>query len=295
MREPITYGSVCSGIEAFSVAVSGMPFTPVWLAEIEPFCVDLLAARYPGVPNYGDITKRHEDAFAPVDVVIGGTPCQSFSINGKRHGLADARGQLSMRFCDIVASCQPRWVVWENVEHALRVDGGRAFACILRRLGQLGYFSAWRVLDARYFGVAQRRRRVFLVASNRSWRNAGAVLFEPRTDGKDAVTAAEIQAKQRAVTGIGGGAIGWTGDETPKCGIECVPTLRAQQGGEGVGVFMHGKCSKLTVNEWERLQGFPDDYTKISGWSESARRKALGNSFCVNVVRWIAKRIEAVD
>lgn len=289
------YGSVCSGIEGFSVAVAALNWSPVWFAEIDPFCRDLLATRYPGVTNYGDITAKPVESFAPVDLIVGGTPCQSFSVQGKRLGMDDERGQLSLRFCDLVASCEPRWVIWENVPHSLNVDGGEAFASIIRRLDELRYFCAWRVLDSRFFGVAQRRRRIFLVASNRSWRHAGAVLFEPRTDAKDVATTRKVQARKLLDACAKDGVIGWSGDETPKCGLEVVPTLRASQGGEGVGVFMDGRMSRLTINEWERLQGFEDDYTRIEGWSERQRRHAIGNSFAVPVMRWITQRIAAVD
>ena len=290
------YGSVCSGIEAFSVAVSHAPqWTPAWFAEIDPFCCDLLKQRYPGVSNYGDIVAKPIDEFAPVDIVVGGTPCQSFSVQGNRQGLDDERGQLALRFCEIVAQCNPRWVLWENVPGALSHERGEAFACLLHRLGKLGYFCAWRILDARHFGVAQRRRRVFLVGCRRSWRHAGAVLFEPRADGKDVGAAGKVQAGKRVDPRAKGHVIGWSGDTTPKFGINVVPTLRASQGGEGVGVIIDGRMSRLTINEWERLQGFPDDYTKLEGWSERHRRHALGNSFAVPVVRWIAERIEAAD
>lgn len=289
------YGSVCSGIEGFSVAVNALPWKAEWFCEIEPFCCQLLKERYPEVPNYGDITKKAPTAFKPVELIVGGTPCQSFSVQGKRLGMDDDRGQLSLRFCEIVACVNPRWVIWENVPNSLNVDRGEAFASIVRRLDELGYFCAWRVLDSRFFGVAQRRRRVFLVASNRSWRHAGAVLFEPRTDAKDVASSRKVQARKLLDGCAKDGVIGWSGDETPKCGIEVVPTLRASQGGEGVGVFMDGRMSRLTINEWERLQGFEDDYTSIEGATERQRKHALGNSFAVPVMRWIAHRIATVD
>ena len=293
----MNYGSVCSGIEGFSVAVDGLGWCAKWFAEIDPFCCDLLEARYPGVPNYGDIAQADFRRFAKVDVVVGGTPCQSFSIQGNRQGMGDARGQLARSFAEIVAVSRPRWVVWENVPHALHVDDGRAFASILRGLVDCGYCCAWRVLDAQYFGVPQRRRRLFLVGHIGEIGCAAAVLFEPSANRKHAETTRKIQARERVDEGAKKvpGVIGWSGDETPKCGLGVVPTLRASQGGEGVGIVSGNVGAKLTITEWERLQGFPDGYTKLDGWSESKRRHALGNSFAVPVMRWIAQGIAAVD
>lgn len=295
-QKPFVYGSVCSGIEAFSQAtrdISG--WRAGWFSEILPFCNDLLQHHYPEVPNLGDITQTSLQSFTPVDLVVGGTPCQSFSVQGARQGLADARGQLSLRFCDIVAHCQPEWVLWENVPHALRVESGRAFAAITGRLSQLGYHLAWRVLDARYFGVAQRRRRLFLVGNRRSTRRAAEALFEreaaPPHDRAAGEMAHWMEKQSTAPSSVE--MLGWTGDETPKFEIEATPTLRASQGGEGVG-FVRGRvAAKLTVEEWELLQGFYEGYTKIENWSDSQRRKALGNTFPVPVLRWIAQRIAA--
>lgn len=174
------YGSVCSGIEAASVAWHPLGWEPAWFAEIEAFPSAVLAHRFPGVPNHGDFTRLLQERPADVDVLVGGTPCQSFSVAGLRGGLADPRGNLALAFVALVGVLRPRWVVWENVPGVLSSGGGRDFGSFLGGLGELGYGWAYRVLDAQWFGLAQRRKRVFVVAhSGGDWRRAAAALFEP--------------------------------------------------------------------------------------------------------------------
>ena len=176
----MNYLSICSGIEAATVAWHHMGWRPVGFAEIEKFPAQVLAHHYPNTPNYGDLTRHEEWDIEPgtVDILVGGTPCQAFSVAGLRKGMDDQRGQLSLEFVRLAARLRPRWIVWENVLGVLSSGGGRDFGSILGALGQLGYGFAYRVLDAQYFGVAQRRRRVFVVGYLGDWRRAAAVLFE---------------------------------------------------------------------------------------------------------------------
>jgi DNA (cytosine-5)-methyltransferase 1 len=150
----------------------------VAFSEIEPFPSAVLAHHYPHVPNWGDMTKYESWPHEPIDLLCGGTPCQSFSVAGLRKGLDDPRGNLMLTFGAIAAKYRPRWLVWENVPGVLSSNGGWDFGAFLGMLGQLGYGFAYRVLDAQYFGVAQRRRRVFVVGCLGDWRAAAAVLFE---------------------------------------------------------------------------------------------------------------------
>jgi DNA (cytosine-5)-methyltransferase 1 len=173
----MVYGSVCSGIEAVTLAWEPLGFRPSWFAEIDPFCSALLAHRFPHVANLRDFTAIGPDA-GPIDVLAGGTPCQSFSIAGRRGGLGDDRGNLAIEFCRLAGRLRPRWVVWENVPGVLSSNRGRDFGAILGALADLGYGCAWRVLDAQFFGVPQRRRRVFVVGHLGDWRRAAAVLLE---------------------------------------------------------------------------------------------------------------------
>lgn len=177
--------SVCSGIEAASAAWEPLGFRAAGFSEIEAFPSAVLEHRFPHVQNFGDFTQiaRSPEMLADVgdvSLLVGGTPCQSFSVAGLRGGLSDARGNLALEFFRLAAACRPRWILWENVPGVLSSNGGRDFGAILGALAQLGYGFAWRVLDAQHFGVAQRRRRVFLVGCAGGWGRAASVLFESK-------------------------------------------------------------------------------------------------------------------
>jgi DNA (cytosine-5)-methyltransferase 1 len=175
------YLSVCSGIEAATVAWHPLGWEAAAYSEIEPFPSAVLAHRYPNVPNVGDMTKFKEWNLEPIDLLVGGTPCQSFSVAGLRKGLEDPRGNLALTYCGILDKFRPKWFVWENVPGVLSSNDGRDFGSFLGAVAELGYGFAYRVLDAQYFGVAQRRRRVFVVGYLGDWRPAAEVLFEPES------------------------------------------------------------------------------------------------------------------
>jgi site-specific DNA-cytosine methylase len=172
------YLSVCSGIEAATVAWHPLNWEPVAFSEIDAFPSAVLSHHYPNVPNWGDMTQFKIWPDADLDLLVGGTPCQSFSVAGLRKGLDDPRGNLMLTYLAIADRYRPKWLVWENVPGVLSSNGGRDFGAFLGALGQLGYGFAYRVLDAQFFGVAQRRRRVFVVGYLGDWRRAAAVLFE---------------------------------------------------------------------------------------------------------------------
>ena len=185
------YLSVCSGIEAASVAWHPLGWEPAAFCEIEAFPSAVLKERYPHVVNYGDFSRLtepdHPIRSAGIDLLVGGTPCQAFSVAGLRRGLADPRGGLTLEFVRLAQALRPRWIVWENVPGVLSQDGGRAFGAFLGALGELGYGWAYRVLDAQYVrvdgyphAVPQRRRRVFVVGcAGGDFARAAAVLLEP--------------------------------------------------------------------------------------------------------------------
>ena len=188
------YLSVCSGIEAATVAWHNLGWTPVGFSEIEPFPSAVLAHHYPNVPNFGDMTQHDQWPLQPgsIDLLVGGTPCQSFSVAGLRKGLHDPRGGLMLTYLEIARRLRPRWVVWENVPGVLSSNGGRDFGSFLGAMGDLGYGVAYRVLDAQWcrthghpFAVPQRRRRVFVVGCLGDWERAAQVLFERESVQRD--------------------------------------------------------------------------------------------------------------
>ena len=183
------YGSVYSGIEAATAAWHPLGWEPVWFSEIAPFPCRVLQHHYPHVPNLGDMLLLLENPVfqhESIDLLVGGTPCQSFSLAGLRKGLSDERGNLALQFCRILAAKRPRWFIWENVPGVFSSRGGRDLACILRGFRGCGYSVSWRVLDAQFFGVPQRRRRVFVVGYlGDDWRPPAAVLFEPESLRRD--------------------------------------------------------------------------------------------------------------
>ena len=240
------YLSVCSGIEAASVAWHHLGWTPVGFSEIEPFPAAVLQHRFPKVPNYGDMTKFEEWPIEPgsIDILVGGTPCQSFSVAGLRKGLQDPRGNLMLTYLAIAARLKPRWVVWENVPGVLSSNGGRDFGTFLGALGELGYGFAYRVLDAQYVrvgrwprAVPQRRRRVFVVGR----------LIERGVG--DWTAAAEVLAfregLQRHLEAGGKARKGAAAD--------------AEGGARGGGVFTSHRvapCLETTSNDYSRADGF---------------------------------------
>lgn len=220
------YISICSGIEAATVAWRPLGWEAVALAEIEPFPNAVLAHHYPRIPNLGDITKVDWRKYAgAVDLVVGGTPCQSFSVAGKREGLDGASG-LVREYFRLLEEVRPRWFVWENVPGSLSSGRGNDFAFILRQWEKCGYHVAWRVLDAQFFGVPQRRRRVFAVGHLGGWQYPAAVLFE--SESLRGNPAPRRKAGKENSRGIAEG-IGKAGRRTVS-GKDVFPTLQANCG-----------------------------------------------------------------
>jgi DNA (cytosine-5)-methyltransferase 1 len=326
----------------------------------------------------------------PIDLLVGGTPCQSFSVAGLRKGLADPRGNLMLTFLSIADKRRPKWIVWENVPGVLSSNGGKDFGTFLGALGELGYGFAYRVLDAQHFGVAQRRRRVFVVGYLGDWRPAAAVLFESESLQRDSKSsrAKRQETPTDAQGGVGATSYGtglnpqlmatlcakdneklgsdqwvkegkaivgfkpsWWVRATSPDGRETIGTLRQRdykgignddlESGRGLAIevkqvaqpiavdcfnqTINEKTSqtigssasdvnhygavlqtmairRLTPKECERLQGFPDDWTKIPYRNKPAdqcpdgpRYKACGNSMAVPVMRWIGTRIQMIE
>lgn len=379
----LTYGSVCSGIEAVSVAWSNL-MEPLWFSEIEPFPCAVLAHHYPDIPNLGDMTALPQKIIkreipAP-DVLVGGTPCQAFSVAGLRNSLDDERGNLTLTLIHILEAIdyvrcidgkQPCILLWENVPGVLSTKDN-AFGHLLAGLAQeceplqptgskwsnAGYVHsartiAWRVLNAKHFGVPQSRRRIFLVAGA-GICNAAEILFESagsrgnietgESKGQNIAGFVETSFAQYRQSDIGGtvrasgGALSGGSETLVVHGTQdpivstneahCLgrnngqenilfdiahrsdvirlqgdttPTLTARMGTGGNNipcVYTPPNVRKLTPVECERLQGFPDNWTKIpyrgkaaEDCPDSPRYKAIGNSMAVPVIKWIGDRI----
>lgn len=202
------YLSVCSGIEAATVAWHPLGWEPAAFSEIEKFPRAVLAHHYPEVPCHGDFTTIGADEYGPIDLLVGGTPCQSFSIAGLRGGLADDRGNLALEFLRLAQRTRAEWLVWENVPGVLSSNGGRDFGAILGGMAELGYGFAYRVLDAQFFGVPQRRRRVFVIGHLGDWRRAAAVLFERESLSGNPAPRREARSAVAALTANGVGTCG---------------------------------------------------------------------------------------
>jgi DNA (cytosine-5)-methyltransferase 1 len=306
----IDYGSACSGIEAATAAWHPLGMTPAWFAEIEPFPSAVLAHHYPQVQNHGDMTKLGALVLAgkikAPAVLVGGTPCQAFSVAGMRQGMLDPRGALTIKYVELADAVDhvrtargddECVVVWENVPGVLS-DKQNGFGCFLgalagadcelqpsgKRWTDAGCVYgpkrtvAWRILDAQYFGLAQRRRRVFVVASARRGFDPVEVLFEQEGPRRDSPPGREKKpALHPTLTATGGGAL----DDREAYILER----------EGI--------RRTSPIEWERCQGFTDNYTSVpwrhanaSSCPDGPRYKALGNSMAVPVIKWLGGRLQ---
>ena len=330
------YISIFSGIESVSCAWEPLGFQALAFSEIDKYASAVLAAHYPHIPNLGDITKIDWSSYhGKADIVVGGSPCQSFSIAGKREGLHGASG-LMYEYIRAVQEVRPRWLLWENVPGALSSSHGEDFRCLLGALDALGYGLAWRVLDSRFFGVPQHRRRVYLVGYLGDAKRPAEVLFEheslcgdtqagskvraPATGRNEAsLTSSSYMLNVRCGHGKGGrGALVYN-DISPTLACSHQPTLfcRASHAAnaescEDIAPTITAHAAKdapfisltsprhLTPLECERLQGFPGGWTAVKDLggkplSDTQRYKMLGNAMTVPVMRWIGERIKAQE
>ena len=306
-------------MEAASVAWEPLGWKAVGFSEIEPFPCAVLAHRFPNTPNYGSLTEYQSWPLetGSIDLLVGGTPCQSFSVAGLRKGLADPRGNLALVFLGLADKLKPRWIVWENVPGVLSSDGGRDFGSFLGALEQLGYGWAYRVLDAQYFGVPQRRRRVFVVASLGGRESAASVLLKPESvcwhpaprRKKGQATAADAGAGVEAGSPIAfrkSKRAQSTTDDESWVVADASNTLNNFDLGDTrtthAVVEPPMAVRRLTPVECERLQGFPDNWSQIPWKGKPAdqcpdgpRYKCAGNSMAVPVMRWIGEQIARVE
>lgn len=334
------FGSVCSGIEAASFTLLPLGVNAVWLSEIADYPSRFLAEQYPDSPNLGDMNEIPEMITAgkiqAPDLLVGGTPCQAFSLAGWRNGVNDERGQLTLKYIDIIDAIdakraenkQDRAVFfWENVEGAL-TDKTNAFGCFLAGLAgleepvQVGKFKsagilhgpdrniAWRVLDAKYFGVPQQRKRVYVLGGGKDFHPEN-VLFEMGHRFQDPY---KLPVESQSLSP------GLFAEWQPMVNQDIIKPLRRDINGHDIEVFrcysdclyaaygtkwngnaaafngslfvsQDGRLRRLTPIECERLMGFPDNYTAIANPRLTNRYQATGNSWAVPVVRWIMTRL----
>ncbi|MBQ8087759.1 MAG: DNA cytosine methyltransferase [Clostridia bacterium] len=313
-----TVGSVCSGIEAASVAWNPLGLSFEWFSEIAAFPSRVLKEKFPDIPNLGDMNNIpaliEQGKITAPDLICGGTPCQAFSLAGGKNGLNDERGNLTLKFVDIIEANdkersaqgkQPCIVFWENVEGVLK-DKTNAFGCLISSLAGLDNILtakswpssgllegkkrnvAWRVLDAKYFGLPQQRKRLYVIAGGKDF-HPETVLFElHRKDFVDYPSAKLTFQKDghdfevfREYSDCLYSAYGtkWNGNAAAYNG--------------SLFVVQDGRLRRLSPLECERLMGFPDHYTDLAGASRTNRYQAIGNSWAVPVVRWIGARLVA--
>jgi DNA (cytosine-5)-methyltransferase 1 len=329
-----TFGSLCSGIEAASLVLKPMGLSPLWYSEIAEFPSTFLKKKYPETPNLGDMNclpklLKSKKIEAP-DLLCGGTPCQAFSLAGTQNGLNDDRGQLTLRYIEIANEIDKvrkeqekdnAILLWENVEGVL-TDKTNAFGIFLAGLGglakpiEVSKFTsagilygkkrniAWRVLDGKYFGLPQQRKRLYLIAGGKNFFPE-QILFEVGKKISDPFKKTvkntpslfdcnEQQTNEQILSKI----INGNKIEVFRSYTDC---LYAAYGTKWNGnaaayngslfIVQNKKLRRLTPLECERLMGFPDNYTFIQGCSPTNRYKAVGNSWAIPVVKWMADRI----
>jgi DNA (cytosine-5)-methyltransferase 1 len=310
-----------------------MGWKPAAFAEIEPFPAAVLAHHFPNVPNLGDMTKFKEWNIGQIDLLVGGTPCQAFSVAGLRGGLSDTRGNLTLTFVEMADHFDPDWIVWENVPGVLSSQDN-AFGCFLAglvgaseplipdgRWDNAGVVSgpkrtaAWRVLDAQYFGVAQRRRRVFVCAVRgaRNWAAAKAFVPVGESLCRDSPPRREAREDIAGTIAARFGVSRNNHEELAPVAARMVAfgeyvddgtasAMKARDYKDATDLVAQPEMAvrRLTPTECERLQGFPDSWTNVP-WRgkpeapDGPRYKALGNSMAVPVMRWIGERIQLVQ
>lgn len=318
IKKGLNVGSVCSGIEAASVAWQPLGFDFKWFSEIAEFPSMVLASRYPNVINIGDMTnipqKIINGEIETTDIICGGTPCQAYSNAGYKKGLLDSRGNLTLKFLDIISANDhirernglPGTIVfWENVEGVLS-DKTNAFGCFISSLAgspktidmkgrfpKAGFINgpkrnvAWRVLDAKYFGIPQQRKRLYVLAGGKTFHPENILFEKHNTDLLPEFPEFPLCFKKDGHS-----------FETFRSYTDCLYSSYATKWNGNAAanngslfVVQDDRLRRLTPLECERLMGFPDDYTNISGAKRTNRYQALGNSWAVPVIKWIGDRL----
>jgi len=310
----LTFGSLFAGVGGFDLGLEAAGWECAWQVEWEPNCQQTLGYWWPGVPRWGDVTTVSGSVLPPVDVIVFGSPCQDLSLAGKRAGLEGDRSGLFFEATRIIQEMKdestgtfPRLAVWENVPGALTSTNGDDFEAVLTEMAKLGAsFIEWAVLDARYFGVPQRRRRLFLVA-----------IFDPDLgermpeqlfalgDRSARDTSPSGQTQQGLATDVTGSpddagtifSFDTQFGSNANVFVNMAPTLKSTQ--QPPSISDGTTVRRLTPVECERLMGWPDDHTlyRADGKtnSDTARYKMCGNGVASPVAQWIAEQINKAD
>lgn len=298
----MTFGSLFSGIGGFDLGFEQAGMTCAWQVEIEDFPQAVLQTHWPNVPKLRDVCTVGAHNLEPVDLICGGFPCQDLSVAGKRAGLAGSRSGLFWEVVRILGEMRPAWFVLENVPGLFSSDGGRDFGIVLAALDDLGYGVAWRVLNSQFFGVAQRRRRVFLVGSF-GRPCPGEILFESEGGSGDTAAGGEAGPEIAEKTGGRPKGEGWCAKTHPALTTRDYKSVRCdvEEPGFIVGTV---QCSFAKQNGTDdaasgylQVVGAPTDALGVREFAglpkgmDRPRYKALGNAVTVSVARWIGERI----
>ena len=295
------YFSTFSGIGGFELGI-GTEHECVGYSEIDKYATSIYQKHFPNHKNYGDITKINAEELPDFDLIVGGFPCQSFSIAGKRRGFEDTRGTMFFELARILKAKQPRLFVFENVKGLLSHDNGQTFRTIIATLDELGYDTQWQVLNSKNHGVPQNRERVFIVGRLRGTPRPKVFPFI-QSDGETnaanqkypSISAPVTTQGQLNLRGVYINQLNNPNHSNDRVyGADGIsPTLNTMQGGNRQPFISleEMKIRRLTPTECERLQGFPDGWTE--GVSDTQRYKTLGNAVTVNVIHTIMSKLLA--
>ncbi len=291
-------GGLFSGIGGFDLGLEQAGMSVAWQVEIDEYCNSVLEHHWPSVTLLEDVRDVGKHNLEPVDLICGGFPCQDLSVAGRRAGLDGKRSGLWWEFHRVISEIEPNWVIIENVPGLLSSNHGRDMGTVLGALAELGYGWAYRVLDAQYFGLAQRRRRVFIVGHRRNARCAGEVLFEPQSGQRGIEPIRKKGRISGTLLASGSGTCRTSGRGGEVNYMVVGPLQYSDYKGVNRQYTSAGKIQvtgglprRLTPTECERLQGFPDGWTDVGDVTDTPRYKALGNAVAVPVAKWLGERI----
>lgn len=289
---------LCAGIGGFRQALENLGCECVGYSEIDKHAIKLYSAFFNDERNFGDVTKIEAEKLPDFELLVGGFPCQAFSIAGKRGGFDDTRGTIFFDFARIMKAKKPKFAIFENVKGLLNHDGGKTYETMLRTLDEIGYDAQWGILNTRFHGLPQNRERVYIVANLRE-RSATKILFE-RGDGitdKVARTQQSIIGNYYTKSGKTHQRSGVLNENSiaPCLTVSDCKEPRMVKIGAKTGLYSAGdKVRRLTPKECFRLQGFKDDMVELGyklGISDTQLYKMAGNAVSVPVVEWVAQRV----